>query len=120
MDTTAIDKIMDAQPVHLQVQVGDIFTSSWGYDQVNRAFFQVVELTPSGKSARIRRMETVVVSKGNGWEMVQPVWNMFVGAQMTKRIGDVDGRLYFRICSFEHAWVWDGQPKHQTAWYAGH
>lgn len=36
------------------LKVGDIFYSSWGYDQTNIDFYKVLEITKSGKSARIQ------------------------------------------------------------------
>ena len=43
-----------------QVKVGDIFSASWGYDQTNVDFFQVVELV--GKSSvRIRQVQPEIV-----------------------------------------------------------
>ena len=38
------------------VKVGDLFYSSWGYDQTNIEFFKVVGLTKSGKSAKVRQI----------------------------------------------------------------
>ena len=38
------------------VKVGDLFYSSWGYDQTNVEFFKVVGLTKSGKSAKVRQI----------------------------------------------------------------
>jgi hypothetical protein len=35
------------------VKVGDIFASSWGYDQTNVDFYEVVGVTASGKSVRV-------------------------------------------------------------------
>ena len=102
------------------VKTGDIFSSSWGYDQTNVVFYQVVDLTPSGKSARVCRVAQDVVEEGDGWEMVAPLIDEFTGAPFTKRIGDAGGTPCLRICSFEYAFPWSGQPKHQTGPYAGH
>lgn len=35
------------------VKPGDIFVNSWGYDQTNVSFAKVVEVTKSGKSAKL-------------------------------------------------------------------
>ena len=35
------------------IKVGDIFYTSWGYDQTNVDFYEVVGLTPSGKSVKL-------------------------------------------------------------------
>jgi hypothetical protein len=104
----------------VKVKTGDIFSSSWGYDQTNVVFYQVVDLTPSGKSARVCQVAEDVVEEGDGWEMVAPLRDDFISAPFTKRIGDTGGRPYLRICSFEYAFMWDGKPEHQTGPYAGH
>ena len=44
------------------VQVGDIFHSSWGYEQTNNDFFQVVELVGSS-SVRVREVCPELVSR---------------------------------------------------------
>lgn len=38
------------------VDIGDIFYDSWGYDQTNIDFYQVFSVSPSGKSARVRKI----------------------------------------------------------------
>jgi len=35
-------------------QVGDVYRTSWGYDQTNVEFFQVVAKTATGKSVKLR------------------------------------------------------------------
>jgi hypothetical protein len=104
------------------IKTGDVFASSWGYNQTNVVFYQVVDLTPSGKSARVRKVAQDVVSEGDGWEMVAPLMDDFVSDTFTKRIGEnLAGRdPYLRITSFEYAFPWSGEPKHQTGPYAGH
>lgn len=43
------------------VQVGDLFSASWGYEQTNNDFFQVVELVGSS-SVRVREVYPEIVS----------------------------------------------------------
>ena len=43
------------------VQVGDIFSASWGYEQTNNDFFQVVELV-GASSIRVREVYPEIVS----------------------------------------------------------
>ena len=43
------------------VQVGDIFWSSWGYEQTNNDFFQVIELVGSS-SVRVREVYPEIVT----------------------------------------------------------
>ena len=39
-----------------KVEVGDIFHCSWGYDMTINDYYQVVGLTPSGKSVRVKKL----------------------------------------------------------------
>jgi len=44
------------------IKVGDIFHNSWGYDQTNCDFYQLVKISPSGKTGYFRPIH----GKGNG------------------------------------------------------
>jgi hypothetical protein len=48
------------------VKVGDIFYCSWGYDQTNIDFYQVVELSASGKTAKLREIGKTFVNPTGG------------------------------------------------------
>ena|SRR5438105_543743 len=39
-----------------KIQIGDIFYESWGYDQTQNDFVQVVSISPTGKSVMVRMM----------------------------------------------------------------
>lgn len=55
----------------LNVQVGDVFAYSWGYDQTNVDFVKVVKVTP--KSVRIVPVSCVLMdSDGYGNDKVVP------------------------------------------------
>lgn len=45
-----------------RVQVGSIFHYSWGYDQTQCEFFQVVSKSKSGKSVMVRQVGAVTVA----------------------------------------------------------
>lgn len=45
----------------LGVQVGTIFSRSWGYDQTNVNYYVVTAVTPSGKSVRLREIGLTTV-----------------------------------------------------------
>ena len=44
------------------VEVGDIFSASWGYEQTNNNFFQVVALVGE-KSVRVREVHPTIISR---------------------------------------------------------
>jgi len=106
-------------PVDLGIQVGDIFYSSWGYDQTNVDFYQVVGLT--GASVKVRQIaQRTVRSGGPGGDSVVAVPDHFVGEVMTKRIQNYSDRPSFSLNSYSDASLWDGTPKYQTGFGFGH
>ena len=47
-----------------QLQAGDIIYVTWGYDQTNADFYEVLSLTASRKSARIRHLKSSAKENG--------------------------------------------------------
>jgi len=104
-----------------QVQVGDIFVSSWGYDQTNIDFFQVIEKTASGKSVTLLPMTRERVGS-SGYENKVVPGEVRRGAQPLRRklapsswYGSV-----VRIDNVSHAYPWSGTPESETAAGYGH
>jgi hypothetical protein len=97
------------------VSIGDIFCSSWGYDQTNVDFYQVVDVMNS--FAKLRPIKSKYAS-GDGWTgSVIPVKDDFSGDSFRKKIQDSGtGDVGFRISSFEWARRWDVQPQSYTAY----
>jgi uracil-DNA glycosylase len=92
---------------------GDIMVCSWGYDQTNIDFYQIVEVR--GKNVVIREIASKIVGhEGAPQEEVMPVPNHFVGEPMVKRPGGSSGRPSVKVHSFASAHLWDGKPEHQT------
>ena len=94
-------------------KVGDIFYDSWGYDQTNIDFFQVVEV--KAKSVVIRAItERMVREAGYLCEYVVAVPDNFIGESVDRRVMiDRGGKYYIngdRGCLF----VWDGKEKCQS------
>jgi len=107
------------------VQVGDLFACSWGYDQTQVDFYEVVGLTPSGKSVRVKPVDQVVTSRGVGTDTVAPVKGSTWGDAKTYRIKDAtwgsEVKYAFRVNSYSNAYKgdWDGQWT-VTGWGYGH
>ena len=98
-----------------KVKVGDIFHCSWGYDMTINDYYQVVDLTPSGKSVRVRKLSKERVQSGEyfqGREM--PIKDDFATDNiLTKRLGiDYAGRPDIKITSYSWARLWDGESNH--------
>ena len=98
------------------VKVGDIFYNSWGYDQTNIDWYQVVSLTKSGKSVKIRPIAGKIKESGFMSGTTTPKKGKFTGPAVTKRIGIHNGEPYLPS---KYGWtgLWDGEPKH-VSWYA--
>jgi len=100
----------------MNYKVDDILSCSWGYDQTNVDFYQVVGLTP--KSIKIRKIDQYTVSSETGTDLVAPVPNAFTSDKvMTKLVDKYDS---VKISSYSSAYKWDGKPQYQTAVGYGH
>ena len=98
------------------LKVGDILVSSWGYDQTNIDFYEVVEV--GEKSVKIREIDGKILPSGEQTqEKVMPAPGHFKGPPMLKLVGKGDS---VRIKSFAWAHKWDGNPQYQTAFGFGH
>lgn len=98
------------------VKVGDIFYDSWGYDQTNIDWYQVVELTKSGKSVKVRPIAGKTKETGFMSGETRPLKGKFTGPAKTKKLGMTSGQPYL---ASKHGWtsLWDGKPKY-VSWYA--
>ena len=95
---------------------GDILYSSWGYDQTNVDFYEVIEV-PGNQTVVIREVASKVVKGDGRSESVVPVPGDYIGSPMKKRVG-LGERV--KINSSSTAYKWDGKPKYQTGPYGGH
>lgn len=84
-------------------KIGDIFRMSWGYDQTNVDYFQVVGLTPKGVVVREIDHEKVEGTEGFMCSKVRPVPNKFSTLTMwvkdnvkglVRKVGQSGGNLY--------------------------
>lgn len=99
-----------------KVKVGDIFYTSWGYDQTNIDFYQVVDRTAA--TVEVVKIGKNCVDSMTGVDMVVPDPNPMVkwGDTIKRKISTTG----FKIASYAYAYPWDGQPKHETAAGWGH
>lgn len=87
------------------VKVGDIFKSSWGYDQTNIDFYEVIAVT--GKSVTVS--EICQQSEGNGLYLqgvCVPKPGAFRGKPFKKLIQyhSATSGPHIKVCSHRHAW----------------
>ena len=77
-------------------------------------FYQVVGMTKSGKSVKVRKIAKSSTDEFFGGEFhSSPVKGKFTGEVMTKRILDGDG---FKVSDYSWAKIWDGVPMRENHW----
>lgn len=96
------------------VEIGTIFYTSWGYDQTNVDFYQVIET--KGQKIICRRLCNVLSEDDGCGPMSGKV---IAGSEFLDqdeyRVGLTQGGGY--SIDGHYASVWDGQPKY-CSWYA--
>jgi hypothetical protein len=99
-------------------RVGDILYTSGGYEQTNVNFYEVVAV--SGQSVTIRKISKHVVADHTYSVDVMPNPGSFVGEPKKKRVQKSGGGKYEVKVNDDHAWLWEGKPKPETAAGYGH
>lgn len=119
------------------VQVGDIFRATWGYEQTNNDFFQVVELV-GASSVRVREVyPEITESKAVSWGSEDRVYkisrdilpaadrSVFIKDQqhgdlkrLVSHAADGVSNPQFKLSSFADAWlVPEGSCVAYESWY---
>ena len=98
----------------LELKPGDILHYSWGYEQTNCEFWQVVKVT--AKTATIREIGSKSTGRENGNSMSEyllPCPGQFFGPEIRRRCCGPKG------VNMRHgtADLWGGQPMY-SSWYA--
>lgn len=112
---------------YLNVKVGDIFHYSWGYEQTNANYFQVVAL--KGTKQVIIREISYEITETTGLDSykVKPCKDRFLKDSQfikdnetgaTKQVkGLKNGTIYINIESFGFCSLWDGTDDLMTSYY---
>ena len=118
------------------VKVGDVFVESWGYDQTNIDYYEVVRLMP--QSVELIHIPAKTVGEGERLRLIpdvgarhelrqfngQPDKSHRWGASFIKRVAaGYDNKPSVRLTSFSHGYLWDGESSHFdtiAAGYPGH
>lgn len=102
----------DAAPAPGVVRVGDVFSCSWGYDMTLVNFYEVVEVSGSGRTAVVREIGSSAIDGSGrglgGGYMVKPSRGegRFCGKPMRKRLRPYrDNGAYFRVASYANAYL---------------
>lgn len=96
-------KAAEAQANH-GVKVGDVFRSSWGYDQTNVDYYQVVAV--GKKTATFCKIAQLSESDGFLQGNCVPAPNQFIGKPFKKLIqkSSTESSAYIKIYSFVNAY----------------
>lgn len=117
-DTKAQQRQKRTEYCH-SIKVGDIFDNSWGYDQTNVDFYQVVAV-PSPKTVVIRPISSQHAPSDYKTSSmaghVVALANNFTGPEQTKHPYGHDGKDYLPM-EFGSCSKWNGQPQYES-WYA--
>jgi len=97
----------------VKVDPGAVFYCSWGYDQTNIDFFQVVKV--KGRYAWLRPLaEKTTEQTGFMSERVTAVVGEFRGEEIRRLIQVSGDRPCFRWDKGRYIYEWDGRPLHQS------
>ena len=97
-------------------KIGDLFVASWGYDQQNLDWYQVVEV--KSKSVVVRKIGAGRKYDGPMSGMETPTPNLFISGPETHVVKFTNtDQPYFRVASYAHAYLTDGGSKFFSEWH---
>lgn len=104
------------------LKVGDLLECSWGYEQTNVDFYQVVKT--SRRSVMLRKISSRSVDGSQGFMSckVTPCKDQFVGEPMTKRVSvrkDRDGKVSCSVTMTSYAYAYPCKENAEAycSWY---
>lgn len=100
---------------NVKVSIDSVFCSSWGYEQTNVTYYQVVDV--KGKTTVVlREIQGEVVERDSSMSgMKKYCFNKFIGEAFTKRLSK-EGNV-IKIESYEYAYLKnDNEPESYTSW----
>ena len=102
------------------VSLGDIFYSSWGYDQTNIDFYEVVAIKPGSLMIEIRERQKKIVRSSGSQNYVVPDSGYANAQRLKKRVRRIGDSVSVKIEDYARAYLWDGNPKGETDSMFGH
>lgn len=118
-------KRKDARSKPHTIKLGDIFYTSWGYDQTNIDFYQTTKII-SDRTIEVRQIGSKIVDSSDiSSNQVVAVKDSFLtprgdgdktGLPMVKRVSNNT----IKITSYANGWLWDGTSKRETSFGFGH
>jgi len=98
------------------ISVGDIWTSSWGYDQTNVDFYRVERVTKA--TVVLQEIGSKLESDDgmmSGRVVADP--SVQTGKQLRRKVNGTTDCPHCKIESYSSASPWDGTPQ-RSSWYA--
>ena len=91
-------------------QVGDVLYCSWGWEQTNIDFYQVVSAT--AKTIKVKKLKAVTLYNASAMTgLTQAVRDKFENDEILTRKPYNYGEWAIKIEYYSHATLWNGEPK---------
>jgi len=104
------------------IKEGDVFYSSWGYEQTNIDFYRVVKKVGKASVILCALENKLVEEKSNETQDAVVPYLVNTERQWKARVKyykeDKEPRI--KISSYSNAYPWNGKPLYQTNAYYGH
>jgi hypothetical protein len=101
-----------------EIKVGDIFYTSWGYDQTNIDYYKVRKLIGKASVELVPIESRMDYDNGNRSQDAVLPYPAAEGEPMQKKIKYAIWDNYreprINMTSYCDAYLWDGKPKYQT------
>ena len=91
--------------------MGHILCASWGYEQTNVDWYEVVRVTTS--SVEVRKIKGNIITDGGDRGQVVPMAGEFVGEPLLRRVGECG----VRIDGSRTASLWEGRPVYWSSYH---
>lgn len=103
-------------PEKAMPKVGDIFRNSWGYDQTNVDWYQVVRVT--AKCVIMKEIGSKTMPTGMMCGESTPMPDEFIGPEIRKKVyfSTMDNAARVSM-PYGSCCQWDGKPAYKS-WYA--
>ncbi|MDE9429863.1 hypothetical protein [Xenorhabdus bovienii] len=99
------------------VSVNDVLASSWGYEQTNVNFYQVIALHGK-KTVIVRKISAKTREDGNMSGYKKPVLNDFIGEPLRRQVKEYGSKPLINIEDFEQAKLTQVDEEHFfSSWY---
>lgn len=96
------------------VEVGQVFVASWGYEQTNIDFYQVVGVTAKSIKLRPIAKDKKYDSDFTVGGYATPIKDQFTGEVFTRRYNSAYQTVKVSDCSY--AGIWGGRPESFTSY----